>query len=154
MEIASKSEWGAIDWGKTESVVSKLQRRIFRASKDGNIDLVHKLQKLLLKSLSAKLIAVRKVTQENKGKNTAGIDGVAKVTPEKRMEMALKLEINGKSKPTRRVYVPKREGNEKRGLGIPTIEERCKQALLKLARVSTRTELPRRNRSGENSDSV
>lgn len=133
MEITSKLEWETIDWRKVESTVSKLQRRIFRASESGDYKLVKKLQKLLVNSQSAKLLATRKVTQENKGKKTAGVDGVKSLTPKQRVELAENLKLNGKSKPVRRVWIPKPGRNERRGLGIPTIEERAKQALMKLA---------------------
>lgn len=133
MEITSKSEWGMIDWSKIESSVSKLQRRIFRASENGNHALQSKLQKLLVKSQSARLLAVRRISQDNKGKKTAGIDGIKSISSRQRIKLALSLSINGESKPVKRVSMPKPGSKEKRGLGIPTMEERAKQALLKLA---------------------
>ncbi len=65
-------EWNQLPWRKLEVAVFKLQRRIYKASQAGDIPRVHRLQKLLLKSRAAKLLAVRRVTQDNQGKNTAG----------------------------------------------------------------------------------
>ncbi|NEQ62917.1 MAG: group II intron reverse transcriptase/maturase, partial [Moorea sp. SIO4A1] len=73
--FAPQSEWKKVNWRKLEMTVFKLQKRIYRASQRGNVRVVRKLQKTLMKSWSAKMIAVRRVTQENKGKKTAGIDG-------------------------------------------------------------------------------
>jgi len=73
--------WHKLPWRKFEQQVYRIQKRIFRAEQRGNVRAVHKLQKLLMKSRSARLIAVRRVTQENQGKKTAGIDGVKSVLP-------------------------------------------------------------------------
>lgn len=83
--------------------------------------------------MEAKLLAVRKVTQDNQGKATAGVDGVKTVLPPNRLELAKSLKISGKASPLRRVWIPKPGKAEKRPLGIPTIEDRCMQALFKMA---------------------
>lgn len=124
--------WNDIDWRKTERIVFKLQKRIYAASRRGDIKQVRKLQKTLLKSWSNKVLAVRRVTQENTGKKTAGVDGVKALSPEARMSLIGTLTIGGKSKPTRRVWIPKPNG-EKRPLGIPTIHDRALQAVIKAA---------------------
>ncbi|WP_293125730.1 group II intron reverse transcriptase/maturase [Okeania sp. SIO1I7] len=132
-EIKSMLEWKDIDWKTAEQNVFKLQKRIYNASKSGNVRLARKLQKLLVKSWSARLIAVRRVIQDNKGKNTAGVDGKKSLRPSERLKLAQKLKLSHKSTPTKRVWIPKSGRKEHRPLGIPTIEERAKQALLKQA---------------------
>jgi len=126
-------EWKLINWRQAERLVFKLQKRIFRASERGDIKAVRKLQKTLINSWSARLLAVRRVTQDNQGKSTAGIDGVKSLTPKMRLILAQNLRITGKAKPTRRVLIPKPETNETRPLGIPTINDRALQSLVKIA---------------------
>jgi len=126
-------EWKDINWRKAERCVFKLQKRIFKASQQGDVKLVHKLQRLLLKSWYAKLLAVRRVSQDNQGKKTAGLDGIKSLKPEQRRSLVNNLKLGNKSKPTRRVWIPKPNTDEKRPLGIPTMYERALQALVKLA---------------------
>jgi RNA-directed DNA polymerase len=131
MTASLVDEWKAIDWKSVEVSVFKLQKRIYRASKEGNVKLCHKLQRLLRKSRSAKLLATRRVTQDNQGRKTPGIDGKTALTQRERLEIANGLSLEGKATPVRRIYIPKASG-EPRPLGIPTIRERAKQALVKL----------------------
>src|SRR5215470_8830940 len=66
--------WNKLPWRKLEQHVFRIQKRIYQASQRGNTRAVHKLQKLLMKSEAARLLAVRRVTQANQGKKTAGFD--------------------------------------------------------------------------------
>jgi RNA-directed DNA polymerase len=91
------------------------------------------LQKLLINNQAAKLLAVRRVTQDNRGKNTAGVDGVRTLTPEERLELAERLKVGAKADPVRRVYIPKPGSEELRPLGIPTVHDRALQTLVRLA---------------------
>ena len=126
-------EWNTIPWPLVERKVFKLQRRIYQASQRGDVKLLHRLQRLLTNSTFAKLLATRRVTQDNSGKKTAGVDGVAALTPEQRLKLSVRLNLNGKSLPVRRVWIPKPGKTEKRPLGIPAMKDRAKQALVKLA---------------------
>lgn len=129
----AKADWSQINWAKVQEKVTKLQNRIYAASKSGNTGDVVRLQKTLMASYSARLLAIRRVTQENQGKATAGVDGVKSVSPEERLAMAEILKLDGKAAPLRRVEIPKPGTKEKRPLGIPTVLDRAKQALAKLA---------------------
>lgn len=126
-------EWRDIRWPKVEREVHTLQRRIYRASEEGDVKKVHRLQRMLMSSRSAKLLAVRRVTQDNQGKKTAGVDGISSLKPEERFELVENLILDVKPSPTRRVWIPKPGTDEQRPLGIPTIRDRALQALVKLA---------------------
>jgi RNA-directed DNA polymerase len=126
-------EWKDIPWKKIQVKIFKLQRRIYRASQSGDVKKVHRLQRLLMKSRYAKCLAVRRVTQDNQGKKTAGVDGVKSLTPTQRLELVETMGFNSKSRAVRRVWIPKPGKTEKRPLGIPTMRDRALQALLKMA---------------------
>ena len=125
--------WDNINWQKVDRYVYKLQTRIYDASRRGNIKQVRKLQRTLMSSWSNKVLAVRRVTQDNRGKKTAGVDGRKNLSPEARMKLVGQLKLTGKSKPTRRVWIPKPGKDEKRPLGIPTIYDRALQGVIKAA---------------------
>ena len=86
-----------------------------------------------MKSRSAKLLAVRRVTQDNRGKATAGVDGVKALTPAESLNLADTLSLNSFATPVRRVRIPKPGTEETRPLGIPTRQDRARQAVVKLA---------------------
>ena len=125
--------WDEINWQKVDRYVFKLQKRIYAASRRGDIKVVRKLQKTLMRSWSNKVSAVRRVTQDNRGKKTAGVDGIKSLSPAARMKLIGQLQLTGKSKPTRRVWIPKPGKEEKRPLGIPTIKDRALQGIVKAA---------------------
>jgi RNA-directed DNA polymerase len=128
-------DWTHIPWRKLERKVYRLQKRIYQASLRGDEHIVHSLQRLLMKSEAARTLAVRRVTQDNQGKRTAGVDGVKSVAPAERLVMVKRLRHHKtiKPKPTRRVWIPKPGKSEKRPLGIPTMLDRSHQYLAKLA---------------------
>ncbi len=126
------AEWGAINWRKLERVVTKLQKRIYQASQRGDQKAVRKLQKTLMRSWAAKCIAVRKVTQDHKGKNTAGVDRVKSLNPQQRLQLSQNLKIDHRANALRRIWIAKPGRTEKRPLGTPTINDRAKQALVKM----------------------
>ena len=132
-ELKPMYGWNEIPWQKLEKIVFKLQKRIYKASRRGDVRTVHRLQKLLTKSWAAKCLAVRRVTQDNQGKKTAGVDGIKLLTPKQRLALIERLKLGTKAAPTRRVWIPKPGKEEKRPLGIPTMYDRAMQALTKLA---------------------
>jgi RNA-directed DNA polymerase len=125
--------WKTINWRQAEKYVFKLQKRIYAASRRGDFKRVRKLQNILMRSWSNRTLAVRRVTVENRGKKTAGVDGVKSLSPEARLALIGQIKLTGKSKPTRRVWIPKPGKNEKRPLGIPTMHDRALQAVVKSA---------------------
>ncbi|MHC5756048.1 MAG: group II intron reverse transcriptase/maturase [Nostoc sp.] len=129
----SMGEWKHINWRKLERRVFKLQKRIYKASLRGDVKAFRRLQKTLMKSWAAKCLSVRRVTQDNQGKKTAGVDGIKSLSPEARLILVAKLKPNSKVKPTRRVWIPKPGTEEKRPLGIPVMGDRALQALFKMA---------------------
>lgn len=130
-------EWAELPWRKFEQHLYHLQKRIFKASERGDLKTVHKLQKLLMKSRSARLLAVRRVTQDNQGKKTAGIDGIKAVPPTRRLALVEAIDPKRmkekKPQPLRRVWIPKPGKTEQRPLGIPVMFDRACQALAKQA---------------------
>ena len=108
----------------------KLQKRIYRAYVNGDVKKGKRLQKTLINSYNSRLLAVRKVSQDNRGKATAGVDKVKSLTPIKRLAMAEELKPSDKAKPIRRVWIPKPGRDEKRPLGIPVMRDRAAQALV------------------------
>lgn len=131
---SNKNEfWTSIDWVDCSKKVTGLQILIFEASKCGNLQKLHEYQNSLINMREAKLLSIRKVTQENMGKRTAGVDNVSKLNGTQRLKLMDKMKIDGKASPIRRVWLDKPGTTEKRPLGIPTILDRAKQQLVKLA---------------------
>jgi len=134
--VPSIEDWTTLPWGKLEAHVFRLQKRIFRAQSRGNVRAVHSLQRLLMKSWAARALAVRRVTQDNRGKKTAGVDGVKAVGPLVRLLYVERLRHPDAitARPVRRVLIPKPgKPNEFRPLGIPVLLDRAHQALVKQA---------------------
>ena len=118
-------EWKHLNWRKLEKAVFKLQKRIYKASLRGDVKATRRLQKTLMKSWYAKCLAVRRVTQDNTGKKTAGVDGVKSLSPAARLKLVDNLKLGSKVRPTRRVWIPKPGSEEKRPLGIPIMYDRA-----------------------------
>src|ERR1039458_9011970 len=127
------AEWYGLDWQAINRNVRRLQVRIVQATKASRWGKVRALQRLLTHSYSGKVLAVRRVT-ENNGKKTPGVDNEIWDTPEKKIQAVHALKRRGyQPQPLRRVYIPKSDGRTMRPLGIPTMKDRAQQALHLLA---------------------
>lgn len=126
--------WEQINWNGVARNVRRLQERIYRATERREWQKVRSLQRLLVRAMSNKLLAIRRVTQENQGKQTPGVDGRVYDTPEARTALSQeKLSLKDyQPRPVRRVYIPKANGKQ-RPLGIPTVKDRVMQAIVKAA---------------------
>ena len=126
------SDWEAINWRTVEHNVRRLQVRIVKAVQQKRWNKVKALQHLLTHTASGKLLAVRRVT-ENNGRRTPGVDGELWDTSHKKLQGVMSLRARGyHPKPQRRIYIPKANG-KLRPLGIPTMRDRAMQALYLLA---------------------
>jgi RNA-directed DNA polymerase len=127
-------DWHAIDWYAVHRTVRRLQARIVKAVQAGRWGKVRALQHLPTHSFSGKVLAVKRVT-ENDGKKTPGVDGVVRDTPAKKARAIEDLRQRGyRARPLRRIYIPKTDGtNRRRPLSIPTMHDRAMQALYRLA---------------------
>jgi RNA-directed DNA polymerase len=133
--INASELWKAIPWKKFRVNLFKLQKRVYKAVQVGNKRKARSIQKLILKSQSARLLAIRQVTQLNAGKKTAGIDGKASLSFEERLALAdllAKNYTNWKHQSLRAIPIPKKDGTT-RMLKVPTIADRAWQCLAKYA---------------------
>jgi RNA-directed DNA polymerase len=126
------NSWNDVNWTLVQKTVFRLQLRIYKSSKNNEIEKMHKLQRLLLRSSYAKFLATRKITQDNAGKRTPGVDKRIIKSPKDKYNLATNVKVDGKCSPISKKYIPKPDGRN-RPLGIPTIEDRVKQELVYLA---------------------
>ncbi len=131
----TSESWTNLPWKRFRKDLFRLQKRVFKAVRAGNKRKARFLQKLILKSSSARFLAIRQVTQLNAGKKTAGIDGKKSLTFSERFELETLLKNesgNWKHQRLREIPIPKKDGTT-RMLKIPTIADRCWQCLAKYA---------------------
>lgn len=127
--------WEFADWKGFQKVIFRLQKRIFKAIREGDKAKAKKLQKLVLSSYAARMLAIRQVSQLNTGKKTAGIDGVKSITFKQRFELETMLKRkykNWQHQSLREIPIPKKDGTTRR-LKVPTIADRAWQCLAKYA---------------------
>ncbi len=125
-------DWASIDWRRVEDDVRRLRQRIFTASQAGDLKKVRNMQKLMLRSRSNTLLSVRRVTEINAGRATAGVDGKVVLMSQSKAELADWVQHRARPwipMPVKRVFIPKPGTTKKRGLGIPVIVDRCLQAV-------------------------
>ena len=122
------------NWTPVERRVRRLQERIFRASREGKWRKVKHLQRLLARSWSAKVLAIRDVTERNQGRFTPGVDGKVYLTADARENLSREnLDYrNHRPLPAKRAYIPKGDGR-RRPLGIPTMKVRVVEDIVKMA---------------------
>ena len=124
-------DWDAVDWRRVEDDVRRLRHRIFTATQAGDLTRVRNLQKLMLRSRANALCSVRRVTEINAGRKTAGVDGRVVLEAWEKAELATWLQHGApgwRPQPVKRVFIPKANGKQ-RGLGIPVVADRALQAL-------------------------
>lgn len=104
--------WSETNWKKVNKYVDKQRFRIFRAESEGDSRKVRDLQRMLVRSPSALKLAIKRVTQTNKGRRTPGIDGQVALSDAQRGKLFVKLKNRNtnkhKPKPTYRTYIPKK----------------------------------------------
>lgn len=154
--------WNDINWKIQINNVQRLRNRIFRTTTELRKTLevkrnrgqrklppptqeqllkaktlkrkIRNLQKLVTCSLSNILVSVRKITQVNNGKNTAGVDKLLITTPKKREKLIIIIQEHWKKgytpKAILRKFIPKKDGKV-RPLGIPTVYDRCIQNMVR-----------------------
>jgi RNA-directed DNA polymerase len=133
--LTTSESWKNLPWKEFRRNLFRLQKRVYKAVQAGDKRKARSLQKLILKSQGAKLLAIRQVTQLNAGKKTAGIDGKASLTFEERFALAYELSehhTNWKHQGLREIPIPKKDGTT-RMLKVPTIADRAWQCLAKSA---------------------
>ncbi len=131
----NSESWKNLPWKKFRKDLFRLQKRVWKAVRAGDMQKARSLQKLILRSQAARYLAIRQVTQLNAGKKTAGIDGKLAFTFKERFELEeeLRLKANDwKHKGLREIPIPKKDGT-KRILKVPTISDRAWQCMAKYA---------------------
>jgi RNA-directed DNA polymerase len=149
--LTASELWKSFNWKKASKRLFRLQKRVYKAVQRLDKRNARKLQKLILKSKGARMLAIRQVTQLNAGKRTAGIDGKASLTFEERFALEIQISLNHtnwKHQKLREIPIPKKAESFRSGfptmektqadgttrmLKVPTISDRAWQCLAKYA---------------------
>ena len=107
--------WEDLDWKQIEAGVFRKQNQMYRAALASNIPEVRRLQRDLLKDPYAKLLSVKRVTSENTGRNTPGVDREIIRSNEERLQLASELNLSKDyhAIPLKRIYIPKSNGKQR-----------------------------------------
>ena len=134
-ESSDTTDWNSINWNRIERYVDKQQKRIYKAEVNNDKRKVRDIQRLLASSKAVLLLATRRVTEINKGRNTPGPDGFLAKTSKEKGELVDRLFkksiYNYNPSPTLRIYIPKKNG-KMRPLSIPTISDRINQERIRI----------------------
>lgn len=133
--LSASELWQRLPWKKFRRTLFRLQRRVYKAVRAGDRRKARSLQKLILKSTSARMMAIRQVTQLNAGKRTAGVDGKSSLTFQERFDLSdqLRATVNiWRHEGLREIPIPKKNGKI-RLLKVPTMADRAWQCLAKYA---------------------
>ncbi len=126
-------DWDALPWKTWQQDVSRLQERIAQAATNEDRRELHRIQRMMLHSFAAKCIAVKRVAQVNRGRHTAGADGIKSLSKVQCLKLAKSLDLKPTRDTIRRVWIDKPGKAEKRPLSIPTMRDRAQQMLVKMA---------------------
>ena len=138
--LTTSESWRRLPWKKFQKTLFRLQKRVYKAVRAGDKQKARSLQKLILKSQSAKLLAIRQVTQLNAGKKTAGVDGKKSLSFEERFALATELNknyTNWRHQRLREIPILKKDGTI-RMLKVPTIADRAWQCPVRFVVVESR----------------
>ena len=129
------TDWDSINWD-IERYVDKQQKRIYKAEVNKDKQKIRDIQRLLANSKAVLLLATRRVTEINKGRNTPDPNGFLAKTSKEKGELVDRLYKKSlydyKPSPTRRINIPKKNGKMRPPLNIPNISDRINQERIRI----------------------
>lgn len=126
-----------LSWQESSNLLFKLQKRLFKAVYISDKKKSFVLQKLILQSNCARLLAIREVTQLSLDKKIPGVDGKISLTFLERFELSERLKCywnNWNVQSLKKVFLIKNKNADiPVSIKIPTISDRAWLYLVKLA---------------------